>query len=110
MWRFHVDYNRAGAATWWLYGNNNEMVAWAGESFASLANARRAASAFKAGARSARYDVYLDAAGAWRWRAWRSSDKVAASGESFSSEYAAQRAAANVSDNAGRYAGGLAAA
>ena len=43
MWRFQVDNNQAGAATWWLYGGNNEMVAWAGESFASLFNARRAA-------------------------------------------------------------------
>lgn len=105
MWRFHVDYDRAGAATWWLYAENNEMVAWAGESFASLSNARRAASAFKAGARSARYDVYRDAEGSWRWRAWRGSDKVASSGESFSSEYVAQRAAANVRDNAWRAAG-----
>ena len=69
MWRFQVDNNQAGAATWWLYGGNNEMVAWAGESFASLFNARRAASAFKAGANIARYDIYLDASGAWRRRA-----------------------------------------
>ena len=109
MWRFHVKYNQAGAASWWLYANNNEMVAWAGESFASLSNARRAATAFKAGARSARYDVYQDQSGAWRWRAWRGSDKVAASGEAFSSHYAAERAAVTVRDNAGR-ATGLAAA
>ena len=70
MWRFHVDYNRAGAATWWLYAGNNEMVAWAGESFASLSNARRAATGFKTGAKTARYDVYQDQSGAWRWRAW----------------------------------------
>lgn len=109
MWRFHVDYNKAGAATWWLHASNNELVAWAGESFASLSNAHRAAAAFKGGASTARYDIYQDGSGSWRWRAWRSSDKVAASGESFSSKYAAERAAANVRDSAG-YAGGLAAA
>lgn len=101
MWRFRVNYNTAGAATWWLYAGNNEMVAWAGETFASLSNARRAASAFKAGARTARYDIYQDQSGSWRWRAWRGSDKVAASGDSFSSHFAAERAAANVRDNAG---------
>lgn len=108
MLRFAVDYDRGGRATWWLYATNNELVAWAGESFASLFNARRAASAFKAGARSARYEVYLDAGSRWRWRAWRGSDKVAASGEAFSSRAAAQNAANFVRDSAGG-ASGLAA-
>ena len=109
MMRFHVGDNQGGKPTWWLYGGNNELVAWAGETFASRYNAERAASAFKAGAKTARYDIYLDASGAYRWRAWRSSDKVAASGESFSSKWSAQTAADNVRDNAG-HAGGLAAA
>ncbi len=109
MWRFQVDNNKAGSATWWLYAGNHEMVAWAGESFVSLSSAHRAASAFKAGARTARYDIYQDQSGAWRWRAWRGSDKVAASGESFSSRFAAERAATNVRENAG-LAIGLAAA
>lgn len=55
------------------------MVAWAGENFSSTYNASRAASAFKSGAATARYEVYEDNGGSWRWRAWRSSDKVAAS-------------------------------
>ncbi len=76
MWWFHVHYNRAEAATWWLYADNNKRVAWVGETFASLSNARQAASAVKAAARSARYDVCRDAAGTWRWRAWRGSDRV----------------------------------
>ncbi|MCG7284804.1 MULTISPECIES: DUF1508 domain-containing protein [Cellulomonas] len=99
--RFSVGKNTAGKDSWWLYANNNEQVAWAGETFASSANAHRAAASFKAGAATARYDVYQDAGGNWRWRAWRSSDKVASSGESFSSRSAAQRAADNVRDNAG---------
>ncbi len=82
MSRFVVANDRSGKPTWWLYAANNELVAWAGETFASTYNAQRAA-AFKAGARTARYDVYLDTGGVYRWRAWRGFDKVASSGESF---------------------------
>lgn len=103
--RFSVANNQGGNPTWWLYGNNNEMVAWAGETFASMFNATRAAQAFKAGAKTARYEVYLDSGNSWRWRAWRSSDKVAASGESFDSKSSAERAANNVRDNAGTATG-----
>lgn len=104
MW-FKVGTNTAGNATWWLYGGNNKLVAWAGESFASLDNAKRAATSFKVGAKTARYEVYQDSGGSFRWRAWRSSDKVAASGEAFSSRSAAQAAADNVRDNAGGASG-----
>ena len=41
--------------------------------------AEAAAEAFKAGARTAGYDVYADAGGHWRWRANRGGNKVAAS-------------------------------
>lgn len=99
--RFSVGNNKGGKPSWWLYGNNDEMVAWAGETFASMPNATRAAQAFKTGAKTARYEVYLDSGSSWRWRAWRSSDKVAASGESFVSRQSAERAAYNVRDNAG---------
>jgi len=99
--RFSVNNNTAGKPSWWLYGSNGEQVAWAGETFASMSNAKRAAEAFKVGAKTARYDIYEDAGGHWRWRAWRSSDKVASSGESFASKYNAERAAENVRDNAG---------
>lgn len=98
--RFKVENDAGGKPTWKLYSGSN-MVAWAGESFASMSNATRAATAFKAGAKTARYEVYLDAGNHYRWRAWRSSDKVASSGESFSSRSAAQTAADNVRDNAG---------
>lgn len=102
---FSVGNNTAGDPSWWLYGENHKKVAWAGETFASTFNAKRAAEAFKAGAKTARYEVYKDSGGNWRWRALRSSDKVASSGESFSSEYAADRAAQNVRDNAGKATG-----
>ena len=101
MMQFVVGNDQGGNPTWWLYAANNKLVAWAGESFASTYNASRAAASFKAGAKTARYEVYLDAGNAYRWRAWRGSDKVAASGESFSSRWAAQAAADNVRDNAG---------
>jgi uncharacterized protein len=102
---FRVANTEGGKPSWWLYGDNNRMVAWAGETFASESNATRAAKDFKAGAATARYEVYTDTGGKWRWRAWRSSDKVAASGESFDGEYEARRAAENVRDNAGGASG-----
>ena len=102
---FNAGPNTSGDHSWWLYGDNNKMVAWAGESFASKSNAERACRDFKAGASTARYEPYPDAGGDWRWRAWRSSDKVAASGESFDSKSNAERAAANVRDNAGTASG-----
>lgn len=100
-YEFVADYDKAGQPTWWLYAPNNKMVARAGESFDSLSNARRAARGFKAGALSARYEVYADAGGNWRWRAWLSSDKVASSGESFYSRSSAEQAAENVRVRAG---------
>lgn len=99
--RFTVNNTTSGEPSWWLYGDNNEMVAWAGETFANRSNAQRAAESFKAGAATARYEIYEDAAQKWRWRAWRSSDKAASSGEAFASKTDAQRAADNVRHNAG---------
>lgn len=101
MWRFKAEYDNGGHPTWRLYASNGEMVAWAGESFASMYNAQRAAQAFKAGAGTATYDVYSDAGGYWRWRAIRGGNKVASSGESFYSQSNAERAAQNVRNNAG---------
>lgn len=102
---FSVGNNTAGNPSWWLYGDNHKTVAWAGETFYDLANARRACLAFKSGASMARFETYLDQGGEWRWRAWRSSDKVASSGESFDSKWNADRAAENVKVNAGSASG-----
>jgi uncharacterized protein YegP (UPF0339 family) len=98
--RFSAAAVQGDGYTWWLYAANNEMVAWAGETFSSLSNAERAAQSFKQYAVLARFELFQDVGGAWRWRAWMSSDKVAASGESFSSQQAADRAAANVRSRA----------
>ena len=51
--RFYVGNNTSGDPSWWLFGANDELAAWAGETFASESNARRAALAFKAGAATA---------------------------------------------------------
>ncbi|MFE1644129.1 YegP family protein [Microbacterium sp. P01] len=63
--------------------------------------ALRAARSFELGAATARYEIYADAGGSYRWRAWRGSDKVAASGEAFASKRNAERSADNVRLNAG---------
>jgi uncharacterized protein YegP (UPF0339 family) len=102
MMRFSVNTTKSNPKkySWWLYGENNRMVAWAGQTFDSHWDAERAAQDFKEGASSADFDVYLDEAKKWRWRAVRSSDKVAASGEAFASKHNAQHAADNVQENA----------
>lgn len=98
--RFSVGGTR-GDHCWWLHASNGRPVAWAGETFSSQSNADRAARAFKAGAATARYEVYEDSASRWRWRAWQSSDKVAASGEAFASKHSAEAAAQHVREDAG---------
>lgn len=75
MMRFEVGNDRGGKPTWWLYAANNKLVAWAGESFSSTYNAQRAASGFKAAAEMARYEVYKDFGGDYRWRAWCESER-----------------------------------
>lgn len=102
---FSVGKTESGKDSWWLYGDNGEQAAWAGETFANASNARRACESFKAGVANAFFEVYSDGGGSYRWRAWRSSDKVASSGESFDSKFNAQRAADNVERNAGNATG-----
>lgn len=99
--QFEVLNDTAGKPWWRLKSGNGKLVAWSGETFSSHAKAKEMAQAFKVGAKTARYDVYKDNGGNYRWRAWRSSDIVASSGESFDGEWEAKRAADNVRDNAG---------
>ncbi|GGR13525.1 hypothetical protein GCM10010196_02570 [Agromyces mediolanus] len=99
-WRISAGKTQGPEYSWWLYAGNGEQVAWAGETFPSQHNAGRAAAAFKIGSATARYEVFADAAGEYRWRAWRGSEKVAASGEAFASKYNAERAAETVRLNA----------
>lgn len=47
----------------------------------------------------AKFEIYKDAAGNYRWRLKAANgEKIASSGESFSSRYSAERAAQNVID------------
>lgn len=103
--RFVSGATNGGSWSWWLYDGSSQTAAWAGEEFVSASNAKRAAVAFKSGAARARFEVYLDAAGKWRWRAWRSSDKVAASGRSFPTQAEAAGAAEAVQLDAGTASG-----
>ncbi len=97
---FKVGAAPSGDYTWRLYGNTNEVAAWAGESFPSLPFATRACKAFKVSAYTARFEIYEGTGAKWRWRAWESSNKVAASGTAFPSKADAERAAENVRRNA----------
>ena len=92
---FVVDQGRGAHPTWRLYVGS-EMVAWAGETFTSMANASRAVQAFLDGADSARYEAYQRNGEQWRWRAWRSSSAVAYSGQRFETRTEAERAAEKV--------------
>ncbi|WP_427869550.1 YegP family protein [Leucobacter luti] len=99
--RFLVENTAGGNPSWWLIASNGEKVAYAGETFASMSNAKRAAAAFKAGAAEAKFEVYEDKGGKYRWRAFRGGNNVASSGEPFASKSNAQRAADNVQAKAG---------
>jgi uncharacterized protein len=78
-----VANNTAGEPSWWLQGEHHERAASTGETFSSTSHATRAANAFKAGAATARCEIYAAARGNWQWRAKHSNDTVAISGESF---------------------------
>jgi uncharacterized protein len=52
--KFTAEVSKEGNPSWWLHGGNGELVAWAGQTFASVSNAKRAAEEFKAGAATAR--------------------------------------------------------
>lgn len=103
---YRIVNDQSGSPRWWLYGDNNKMVAHSGESFDSTSNAKRACENFKANCSRWTYDVYADSGSNYRWRAKASNGQtVASSGESFDSQSNAQRAADNVRNNAGSATG-----
>ena len=79
--------------SWWLYDADNQVVAWAGDMFASLAEAQTAAEFFQFGASRLRFEHYLDRTGQWRWRALDGDCKIASSTMTYPTELAARRAA-----------------
>jgi hypothetical protein len=86
--------------TWWLYGHDDRLVARAGQVFASATAARTAAAEFRDNAAVARYEVYFDGSGCWRWRAWRASTAVAVAGLPFERRSQAEQAGEHVRDGA----------
>ena len=96
--RFKTGEVIAAQPTWWLYDADNELVAWAGETFVSVEHADSAAERFRYDAARAKFELFQDRTSQWRWRAWVSDVKVASSSERYPSEIAARRAANTVRD------------
>lgn len=88
--------------TWVLYGNDNALVAWAGDTFASPVQAEKAAETFRYSAARAKFELYQDRQQRWRWQAVLSDARVASSSECFPNEIAARRAASQVRDAVAR--------
>lgn len=95
--KFVIETNLASKPAWWLLDDDNQVVAWAGSTFVSLAHADQAAHDFRVNADDPDYRVHGRAGGRWRWTAWRSEGvRVAASGGWFRSQHAALDAARRV--------------
>ena len=92
--KFIVETNMESNPAWWLVDDDDHVVAWAGQTFASLAHADQAAHDFRVTADEPDYRVRAKASGRWRWDAWRPEGiRVAVSGDWFHSEKAARDAA-----------------
>jgi uncharacterized protein len=100
-----VGAHYAGQTSWWLNGQNNRVVAWAGKTFASVTGARRAAEDFKTCSATADFEIYDEPRGTWRWRAWHAQHQVAVSANGFTTKQNARRAAENVRANASASSG-----
>lgn len=103
---FRVALGHSGQPSWWLYGANDEILAWAGRYYASLAFAHNEASAFKSAALRAQYEIYPHPDGGWGWRAVQPVDYyMAYSARGFKRTAEARRAARIVKTLARRAAG-----
>jgi uncharacterized protein YegP (UPF0339 family) len=98
--RLIVGTHQAGHTTWWLTGQNNRVVAWAGRTFESMTEAGKAADDFKMWSAATEFEIYDGARGSWRWRAWHAQQQVAVSANGFTTKQNARRAAENVGANA----------
>lgn len=61
--------DRGNGPSWWLHGPDDEVLAWAGRYFATLAFAAREAAVFKSAASAVDYEVYRQPDGGWGWKA-----------------------------------------
>lgn len=104
--RFRIATGPDGAPSWWLYGTNDELLAWAGRQYVSLEFAHKEASAFQLAALRVRYEIYPHPAGGWAWRAVQPVDNyMAYSGGSFTRQGEARKAARHVKKGVHRSTG-----
>lgn len=89
-----------GQFIWRLHTSENELLARSGQGFETLVSAQRAAAAFKARCPRARFEVYVNAVGEWRWRVYRTRIAVARSGSAFATRADAEHAVEEVQVNA----------
>jgi hypothetical protein len=62
-----VDTHYQGQTSGWLNAENHRVVAWAGRTFGSPIEARRAADYFKTCSATAEFEIHDAAHGRWRW-------------------------------------------
>lgn len=98
--RFLLATGESGYPTWRLYGDHDELLAWAGGGFRDRGLAHRAAENFKRIASEAQFDVFIDDQGGYRWIAWLGNDNVAGSGDAYARRPLAESAAALVRSSA----------
>jgi uncharacterized protein YegP (UPF0339 family) len=98
--RLTVGTHSSGQTTWWLCGQNNRVVAWAGRTFDSVTEAAQSAFDFKMRAATAEVDIDAEACGSWRWRTRHAQQQLAVSANGFTTKQNARRAAENVRANA----------
>ena len=85
--------------SWWLIGDEEHPVAWAGVHFSTLAAADQAAHQFRTGVASVTIEVDAEAGTGWRWSAWLGpGSRVAVSCATFSDRESAVQAARLVLD------------
>ncbi|HET9899450.1 MAG TPA: hypothetical protein VFR46_00025 [Actinomycetes bacterium] len=99
--KFVIETNLASQPSWWLVDNDDQVLAWAGTTYISVAYADQAAHDFRVNAVDPDYRVHARAGSSWWWTAWCSEGvRVAVSSEPFPTERAARDAARIVQQEA----------
>jgi hypothetical protein len=99
--KFVIEMNLLNRPAWWLVDDDDQVLAWAGRTFATLGHADQAAHDFRVNPDDPDYRVHTATGGRWRWTARRPEGaRVAASVDLFASEAAASTAARHVQQQA----------